>query len=680
MKAVKIVGVVVGGLIALVLLVGLAASLFFDPNDYRDELAAQVQEQTGRELQIDGDLKLSIFPWLAVEVGPARLSEAAGFGDKPFAEIKGARAGIRLLPLLSRRVEISELRLDGMRLRLITDKRGKTNWADLAGDDSEDAPDVVSDGSGPDLDALSIGSIVVSDASLLWDDRQSGSSMELTDFNLSTGTVRLGEPVDLSMSFGLELDQKQSMKLSLNATLEASEGFSELSARDLDVEVEVNGPDLPGGSLQAAGSLESLQLGLDSEELTVNGLLVDALGASLTAELTGSSVLSDAPSIKGKLAVPSMSPRDVLARAGSPMVTGDPKAMSEFSMGAAFAYNGKSVVLSELQANLDQTKLNGRFSLLDLDTQAMSFDLAVDTIDLDRYLPPADETADAKKDESDADAELDLGGLKSLNAKGQLKVGEIRLSGLVFTDALLTVNASGGVLRLHPLTTRFYGGKYEGDVRLDASGEQAKLSLNERLAGVQLAPVMKVLSEHEFISGIAGGGFTVSATGKTVKGMLASLTGNLDMAVTDGALEGVNLVYELQRAQALLAKQAPAASTGDKRTPFDAMKVTGSVKDGVITSDDLNISNPVMKITGAGGVNLVAQTLDYRLKAKVHEAPPADATQDLGDLRGATIPLRIGGTLSEPKITVDVEDVIKEKAKDKIEEKVDELKKKLFGN
>ncbi len=201
MKGVKIVGVILGGLIGLVLIIGLAVSLLFDPNDYRDELATQVQEQSGRELEIDGDLKLSIFPWLAVEVGPARLSDAPGFGDQPFAEIQGARAGIRLLPLLSRRVEISELRLDGMRLRLITDKQGKTNWADLAGEGGDETPDVGLDGAGPDLDALSIGSIVVSNASLLWDDRQSGSSMELTNFNLATGSVSLAEPVGLAVSF-----------------------------------------------------------------------------------------------------------------------------------------------------------------------------------------------------------------------------------------------------------------------------------------------------------------------------------------------------------------------------------------------------------------------------------------------------------------------------------------------
>jgi len=577
-------------------------------------------------------------------------------------------------------VEISELRLDGMRLRLITDKQGKTNWADLAGDDSEDASDASSDGAGPGLDALSIGSIVISDASLLWDDRQSGSSMELTDFNLSTGSVSLAEPTDLTMSFGLVLDDKQSMQLELATTLEIASGFSAIAASDLDLDIQLSGPELPGGSIEMKGGVESLNLNLDDGELSVKGLLAQALGASLEAQLTGTAVTSDSPRIKGTIKVPAMNLREVLAKTGSPMVTGDPEAMSSFGLDAALAYDGKSAVLSDLKAVLDQTRLDGRFSIVDLDRQAMTFDLAVDAIDLDRYLPPAEEDADKDSSDAQADEELDLSGLKSLNAKGQLKVGELRLSGLVFTDALVTVNASGGVLRLHPLSTKFYGGKYEGDVRLDATGDQARLSLNERLTGVQLAPVMKVLSDHQFVSGAAGGGFTLSATGKSVKGMLGSLSGNLDLAVNEGALEGVDLVYELQRAQSLLAKQAAPARAGEKRTPFDAMKVSGTVKDGVINSDDLNISNPVMKITGAGSVDLAKETLDYRLKAKVHEAPPADATQDLGDLRGATIPLRIGGTLSEPKITVDVEDVIKEKAKDQIEEKVDEWKKKLFGN
>ncbi|MCJ7556012.1 MAG: AsmA family protein [Gammaproteobacteria bacterium] len=683
MKVMKLLGIVVGALVAFVLLAGVAVSLFFDPNDYRSEIGNLVQENTGRTLEIDGDLKLSVFPWLAVEVGSARLSESPDFGDQPFVEIKAARAGIRLLPLLSKQVQISELRLDGLRLRLLIDKNGKANWEDLAGGSTAAEPRATSQAGSQQqvLDELEIGSIVINDAALVWQDLEAGSSMELTEFGLSTGPVKLGEPVDLAVGFLLAIDKDQAMRVQLESRLESDRSLSALEASNLVLSLDLTGPDLPGGAMQVSGTVTSVNLGLEDGALSVKGLQVKALGANLEAELSGRQVMSDKPQISGRLSVPSMSPRDLLARLGSPLLTSDPKVMSEFSLQSDLSYDGKTAKLENLKASLDQTHLNGQFSVVDLTRQALSFDLAVDAIDLDRYLPPTEEDAGAKTDEAGTDTDIDTSGLKTLNARGQLRVGQLTLSGLVFTDARVNVNAADGVLRLHPITTRFYGGEYAGDVRLDASGDQPSLSLNERLTGVQLAPVLKVLSDHEFVSGSAGGGFTLSATGKTVKGMLASLTGNLDLAVTEGALEGVDLMYELQRAQALLAKQVPQARTGEARTAFDAMKVTGKVDKGVISSDDLDISTAVLKISGAGTVSLVEQNLDYRLKALVQEAPPADATQDLGQLRGATIPLRIGGTLSDPKVSVDMQDVLVDQAKKELQDAVmEKLKKKLFKN
>lgn len=685
MKIVKWLGIVIGALAAFVLLAGVVVSLFFDPNDYRSEIGDLVQESTGRTLEIDGDLKLSIFPWLAVEVGPARLSESPDFGDQPFVEIQAARAGIRLFPLLRKQVQISELRLDGLRLRLLVDKNGKANWEDLAGESTAtqapDQADSQSESRQQLLDELAIGSIVINDAALVWQDLKAGSSMVLTEFGLSTGPVRLGQPIDLAVGFLMAVDKDQTMRVQLESRLESDKSLSVLNASELVLNLNLTGPDLPGGAMEVGSTVSSVSLGLEDGALSVQGLQVKTLGAELLVELTGKQVLSDKPEISGKLSVPSMSPRDLLARLGSPLVTSDPKALSEFSLQSDLSYDGKTAKLDKLQASLDQTRLSGQFSVVDLARQALSFDLAVDTIDLDRYLPPADEGAEASPDETATDTEIDTSGLKTLNAKGQLKIGRLVLSGLEFTDAQVNVNAADGVLRLHPLQTRFYGGEYAGDVRLDASGDQPRLSLNERLTGVQLAPVLKVLSDHQFVSGSAGGGFTLSAAGKTVKGMLASLTGNLDLAVTEGALEGVDVVYELQRAQSLLAKQVPQARSGAARTPFDAMKVTGKVDKGVISSDDLNISTTVLKITGAGTVSLVEQSLDYRLKAQVQEAPPADATQDLGQLRGATIPLRIGGTLSEPKVSVDLEDVLVDQAKKELQDAVmEKLKKKLFKN
>jgi AsmA protein len=140
-------------------------------------------------------------------------------------------------------------------------------------------------------------------------------------------------------------------------------------------------------------------------------------------------------------------------------------------------------------------------------------------------------------------------------------------------------------------------------------------------------------------------------------------------------------MYELQRAQSLLSKKAPPARTGAARTVFDAMTVSAKVDKGVVTSDDLNISTSVLKITGAGSVGLVEQTLDYRLKAVVQAAEPEDASQDLVQLRGATIPLRISGTLNDPKVAVDIEDAVKQAVQNELEDTLrDKLKKKLFNN
>jgi AsmA protein len=681
MKAAKVFGIAAGAVVAAILLIGLLVSVFFDPNDYRGEIADQVRQKTGRTLEIDGDLKLGIFPWLAVDMGSARLSEAPGFGDQPFLEIQAARAGIRLMPLLRKEIKISELRLDGLRLRLLKDASGRANWSDLEGESTAGEAKAASPEDSPGMASLEIGGIVVKDAAVFWQDRQTGQTLELTEFALATGPVKMGQAVDLDTSFLLALDKELAVRVAASSKLEASEDLNAVAARDLALDLDVTGPGLPGGSVRATSSVQSVDLGMQAGELHVKGLKVEALGASLEAQLDGTGVLSASPRIKGTLQVPSLSPRDILSKLGSAVDTGDPKALTEFSLAATLDYDGKTANLTDLAATLDQTRLQGRLSLLDIQKQAFSFDLALDSLDLDRYLPPPEASESGTREQDATDSEFDLSSLKTLNATGQLKAGELRLSGLVFTDAQVSVDASNGVLRLHPLKTRFYGGQYDGDVRLDASGEQASLSLNEHLVGVQLAPVLKVLSKHEFLSGSAGGGFTLSATGKSVKGMLASLAGNLDLSVTDGALEGVDLVYELQRAQSLLAKQAPPARTGAARTLFDAMKVSAKVDKGVLTSDDLDISASVLKVTGAGGVSLVEQTLDYKLNARVQEAPPADAGQDLGQLRGATIPLRISGTLSEPKVSVDIQGAVKEKLQEELEDTLREkLKKKLFKN
>ena len=141
MRMLKVAGYVVGALVALVVLALVAVVLFVDPNDYRDDIAGMVERETGRKLTLTGDLKLSIFPWVALETGAASLSDAPGFGDEPFVSIQEARVSARLLPLLRGKLEVGKVQLTGARVRLITDGQGRDNWADLGETGAEQKPD-----------------------------------------------------------------------------------------------------------------------------------------------------------------------------------------------------------------------------------------------------------------------------------------------------------------------------------------------------------------------------------------------------------------------------------------------------------------------------------------------------------------------------------------------------------
>ena len=200
-------GIVVGAVVLLLVVAAVAVSLLFDPNDYKDEITAAVQDATGRQLTLDGDLELALFPTIRIAVGGATLCNAPGFGDEPMARIGSASCASRLLPLLSQRIEISRGRAS--RASSSTSRAtaaARNNWQDLGGGRrrKRDAPAARwRRGGAGDLD-LGVGAIEIADARIVWNDASTGSRWELTDFGLTCRGLRAGPSVSrCSMDFAL---------------------------------------------------------------------------------------------------------------------------------------------------------------------------------------------------------------------------------------------------------------------------------------------------------------------------------------------------------------------------------------------------------------------------------------------------------------------------------------------
>jgi AsmA protein len=247
-----------------------------------------------------------------------------------------------------------------------------------------------------------------------------------------------------------------------------------------------------------------------------------------------------------------------------------------------------------------------------------------------------------------------------------------------FTKLRLGVNARDGQVRFNPSEASMYGGTYRGDIGIDATSNVARVSLDEHVSGVQFAPLFKDLFQSERFSGKGSLNAKLTGSGRNSDELMKTLDGTLDFNVAEGALEGADLWYEIRRARAVLKQQAIPERSGPARTTFDAMKGTGVMKDGVLSNNDLDISAQYLKVSGKGIVDVPKSTLDYQLMATVLKIPRegADASQ-MQDLVDAQIPVKVTGSLDDPKVRPDIQGYVKGRVKEELKKEQEKVEEKL---
>ncbi len=678
----SIFAAIIGGLIALFVIAAIAFFLFFDPNDFREEISQAVKEATGRDLVIDGEVDLQLFPWLAVEVGHATLGNAEGFGEEPFAEFDRAELSVRVLPLLLRQeVAVGAAVLEALRLNLEVNSDGRSNWDDFVPegeDDSVEGAEIAAEVS--DGQALEVSGVDINDASIIYANRETGDIYTISSMNMKIGRISGNhDPVSTSGSLHFDvqptgmsgdIEVETIIALDLETGLIRFDGF----ALDGVTDGLANSPTRLG--IKIAG----IEINTESQTVQMEPIELRALDVDISADVQPFSY-AGAIEATAAIKIAAFSPRSLMHLFDvSPPETADPSVLSSLAIEGQADIRESYASLTDITVTLDDTTFTGGLTVPFDVTERHLLDLRADSIDLNRYMAPAEEGGDGDAAES-APVEIPVDLIKPLNARGGLKFEKVLLGGLELEQVDLNLETSNGRMRLHPMTAGLFGGSYSGDVSIDVSGSVPVLTMNESVEGVDLARLALAMFEQENISGTMSGNFHLSGRGQDMVEVQRTLDGNLAFELKDGTYEGTDIWYELRRARALLKKESPPEPALPARTKFSSVTATGVVSNGVMRNDDFVADLPFMQLTGNGAVDLPAGTVDYDLRARVFEKPEAleEATaEEIEDFTKTVIPLKISGPLTAPKVRPDIEELLRQRVEEEVKEKLQDKLKDLF--
>ncbi len=351
---------------------------------------------------------------------------------------------------------------------------------------------------------------------------------------------------------------------------------------------------------------------------------------------------------------------------------------------------GKQTASANVNAKLDESTLQSKVSVAGFSSPAINFDVAVDRLNVDRYMSPkpggtggAPAPASGAGATKSADAPINLSALKGLNLNGQVRIGQLEASKVKVEKLQVGVRANGGRLDVNPLSASLYGGTLAGTASVTAAAAAGpnQFASKQQLTGVNIGPLLRDLADKDMLEGKGNVAFDVQATGATVGAIKRALAGTASFNLKDGAIKGINLAESFRKAKSLLGAktQEQGASKSDK-TDFAELSGSFVIRAGVAHNEDLSAKSPFIRLGGAGDIDIGASQMDYLAKASIVNTAGGQGAKELADLKGLTIPVRLTGPFDALKYKIDFGAAATEAVKQQVQEKVkDQVQDRLKG-
>jgi AsmA protein len=319
-----------------------------------------------------------------------------------------------------------------------------------------------------------------------------------------------------------------------------------------------------------------------------------------------------------------------------------------------------------LHANtqLDESKIAAKLNLTRFSPLALGFDVDIDRLNVDKYLPPKSAETGEKK----AETPLDFSAIKGLNASGVVKIGQLQVSNVKAANVRLEIKAADGKLDVAPHSASLYNGSLTGALSVNANNN--RIALKQSLANVSINPLMKDALDKDVLEGRGNVALDVTSGGTTVAAMKKGLNGTASVNLKDGAIKGINLAKTFRESKALFSgrKGAVQEAKQTEKTDFSELSASFRIAGGVARNDDLSMKSPFIRLGGAGDLDIGEDRVEYLAKA----TSGGQGGRELDHLKGLTVPVRVSGPFDKLAYNIEFGGLVAEAAKAKVEAKVKE--------
>lgn len=632
--------IVIASLVVIIIAAILIIPRVVDVNKYKSELEKKIAQASGRPFSVSDDIRLSVFPWVGISFSDLELGNVKGFKEKDFLKVKSFEARIKLLPLLSKDIQVKKFILNEPRMVLVKNKDGRVNWEltqkTAQSKKGEKIPAGKTSETSLPISALWVEDFSIKNGEVLWIDHTSGTRKQISDIHVALQDVSLDQPVQFKLSAVLDSQP-----------------------------VSIQG---------AVGPVGKVQQGPVSMDLSLRAL------NEITMRLKGSlKNLMDSPGVELDMDVAEFSPRKIAAALGQTFpLTADPQVLNRMTLNAHIKADSNNLSVSNGFLGLDESKLNLSMNASDFSKPAVTFDLDLNQINLDRYLPPASDnkssadqqdqqtktqkTEVSKKPGPEGTTKVDYTPLRRLILNGQLKIHTLIANKARIQDVILKIHAKNGIFNLNPLKLNMYQGNVSGNATLNVTKDMPESNIRLIVSKVESGPLLRDVLQKDILEGIMQADLTLAMAGTDPAVFKKTLSGKGELLFNDGAIKGIDLAGMVRNVQAAFGL---AERTDQKpKTDFAELKAPFTISNGVLNTPETSLKSPLLRVIANGTADLVKETLDFRVEPKI--VGTIKGQGDEAQRSGIMVPVLVTGNFSSPKFRPDLKSVAKQQLQEKV--------------